>query len=315
MREMPSKRSSLLIISLTCGVVILLFYNFDKSHSLVIDSILGFGHVPLFCVVTAMILWIIDWKNWPVSTTRNYILAGVISGALAVLTEALQQLTPERSFQIGDIIHDLMGSTIFILIAYQYKRKLKRKVLLSMNIMVAALLLFASLPVLATVLDELRSKSDFPLLASFEMKGEMKRWKIDEINDRSHLHATQGKHSLRIELTPGLYPGASFNHPPRDWRGYDTLKFDALLEGEYPLSLTVRINDLRHNEEFSDRYNRTFTLRPGPNHVAISLSEVEHAPKGRLMDMEHIAVLCIFSYKLKEPRTVYFDNFRLEKNG
>jgi len=31
--------------------------------------------------------------------------------------------------------------------------------------------------------------------------------------------------------------------------------------------------------------------------------------------MEHIGILCIFSYKLKEQRTVYFDNFRLEKDG
>lgn len=311
---MPSTRSFLLILILTCGVFILLFYNFDKSHSLVVDSFLGFGHVPLFCVVTAMILWVIDWKNWPATTTSNYILAGVISWALAVLTEALQQLTPERSFQVGDIIHDLMGSLFFLLIAYQYKRNMRQRMLLSMNIMAAALLLFASLPVIATALDELRSKRDFPLLASFEMRGEMKRWKIDEVNDRSHLHATQGNRSLRIELTPGLYPGASFNHPPRDWRGYDTLRFDAFLEGENPLPFTVRINDLAHNEEYDDRYNRTFTLKPGPNQVNISLSDVEHAPKGRLMDMERIAMICIFSYKLQEQRTVYFDNFRLDKD-
>lgn len=234
---------------------------------------------------------------------------------MTILTEALQRLIPKRSIQLGDIIHDLVGSTIFLLIAYQYKRNLNRKTKLGMTIVACSLVFCACLPVLATALDELRSKRDFPLLASFETRCEMKRWKIDDEHIRSPSHATQGTRSLKVELHLGLYPGVSFNHPPRDWRGYDMLRFDAFLEGDVPLALTVRINDLAHNEEYEDRYNRTFTLQPGPNHVMVGLSEVEHAPKGRPMDMEHIAVLCIFSYKLQEQRTVYFDNFRLEKDG
>ncbi len=312
---MPPRLNVFFMILSGLGIVFLLFYGFDKSHYLFVDSILNFGHVPLFCFIAAMVLWALDWRNWPKTTTRNYILAGAVSGALSLLTEALQQLTPDRSFQVEDIIHDLVGSTIFLLIAYQYKRKLNRKTKLGMTIVACSLVFCACLPVLATALDELRSKRDFPLLASFETRCEMKRWKIDDEHIRSPSHATQGTRSLKVELHLGLYPGVSFNHPPRDWRGYDLLSFDAFLKGTDPLPLTVRINDLAHNEEYEDRYNRTFTLQPGPNHVMVDLSEVEHAPKGRLMDMEHIAVLCIFSYKLQEQRTVYFDNFRLEKNG
>jgi len=313
MRDIPPRRSILLFILLIVGISILLFNDFGKSHSLVIDSILDFGHVPLFCVVTAMVLWVLEWRRWPMTTTRNYILAGAISGGLAVLTEVLQQLTPERSFQVGDIIHDLTGSAVFLLFAYQYKRNLQKRNQLIMIIIAGVLLIIAGIPVLATSIDELRSRKEFPLLASFETWTEMKRWSIEDRNERSPLHATQGQRSLCVNLSPGLYPGVSFNHPPANWQGYDNLSFDVYLDGTVQLPLTVRINDLEHNDEFEDRYNQTFILKPGQNRVSISLSEVEHAPKGRLMDMEHISILCIFSYKLKAQRTVYFDNFRLEK--
>ncbi|HPC47581.1 MAG TPA: succinyl-CoA synthetase subunit beta, partial [Deltaproteobacteria bacterium] len=105
--------------------------------------------------------------------------------------------------------------------------------------------------------------------------------------------------------------GATLDFPPRDWRGFESLAFDAYLEGTTPLPVTVRINDLEHNEQYSDRYNRTFTLKPGANRVVIDLHEVERSPAGRRMDMGRIALVCLFSYQLKEPRTVYLDNVRL----
>jgi len=316
MRQQPPKHSVFLFIFSITMIVFLLFYNFDKSHSLLIDRILDFGHVPLFSVVTALILWTLDWKNWPKATTKNYIQAGIIASVLAIMTEVLQQLTPERSFQVGDILSDLIGAGVFLAIAYQYRRVLQGGIRVFLCTAAAVLLLIACLPVFVTVSDELRSRRDFPLLGSFETRGEMYRWKSEECTlEQVPLHPIDGDKSLRVLIPPGLYPGITMDYPPRDWRGYDTLTFHVFLEGIDPLPLTIRINDLAHNEEYEDRYNRTFTLQPGPNQLSISLSEVEHAPKGRLMDMEHISILCIFSYKLKEQRTVYFDNFRLEKDG
>jgi len=306
----------LLFIFICMFICLLLFADFGKSSSLLLDSILNLGHVPLFSVVAGMMLWLLDRRNWFHADKKTYVRAFTISAALALATEIIQHFTPERSFQIGDIVKDVIGSGVFLLLAYQYRRELQGLKRWTMSITAVVLLFVASVPALVTSADELRARHDFPLLGSFETCGEMERWKIVEGSfKRVRMHATQGDFSLKAILSPGLYPGITMEYPPRDWDGYGTLTFDAFLEGADPLPLTVRINDLQHNEEFDDRYNRTFTLRPGPNHVAISLSDVEHAPQGRLMDMEHIGILCIFSYKLKEQRTVYFDNFRLEKKG
>jgi len=297
------------------AVLFLLFNDFDKTRSLFTSSILDFGHIPLFMVITAMMLWVLDWRRWPITSLKNYILAGAIAIVLSLFTEIFQQFVPGRSFEIRDIVSNLVGSTVLLLIFYQYKRHMQRGSRLAIFGVACLMLLCAGIPVFTSFMEELRAKRDFPLIASFETRWEMKRWISEGSFDRSTLHTTHGNRSLLVNLAPGLYPGASFINPHFTWQDYYSLRFDAFLQGDRPLALTVRINDLEHNEEYEDRYNRTFTLRPGPNQVIISLSEVEHAPKGRLMDMEHISVLCLFSYKLHEQRTVYFDNFRLEKKG
>lgn len=314
---MPARvPKKLIVLFMSLCICLLLFADFGKPSSLLFDSILDLGHVPLFAVVAGMTLWVLDRRNWLHADKKTYVRAFAISAALALTTEIVQHFTPERSFQARDIVNDLIGAGVFLLLAYQHRRGLPAWKQLAMSSVAVVSLLIASFPVFEAAADELRSRQDFPMLGSFESRGEMERWKPEESSfNRVRINTTQGEWSLKAVLFTGLYPGITMNYPPRDWQGYYTLVFDAFLEGADPLPLTVRINDLAHNEEYVDRYNRTFTLRPGPNHVAISLSEVEHAPQGRLMDMEHIAILCLFSYKLKEQRTVYFDNVRLEKNG
>jgi hypothetical protein len=65
--------------------------------------------------------------------------------------------------------------------------------------------------------------------------------------------------------------------------------------GEIDLPLAIRVNDLAHNFQFDDRFNRGFTL---PAHerleITIPISEIEHAPAGRRMDLSRIADLAIF---------------------
>lgn len=316
MREMPSKGVIVSFIMLGVGICALLFLDFGKSHSLVIDSILNFGHVPLFFLITAMVLWVLDWSNWPVTGLKNYIRAFVISLFLAVLTEALQILTPERSFQFGDIIYDVIGSVIFLLVSYQHKRSVGQRSKKIMNVIAGILSISAMIPVISAGIDEIRATHDFPLLGSFESFTEISRWKTTGVSIKRELkHATHGKCSLMVLFYPGLYPGITMNYPPRDWRDQDTLSFDIFLEEEKPFELTVRVNDLAHDEEYGDRYKKTIYLTPGYNHVTIPLADVEQAPKDRKMDMGHISVLSISSFNLTVDRTVYFDNFRLEKNG
>ncbi len=316
MPEEVSRKPMILLVFTSFFICFLLFADFGKPSTLLFESIINLGHVPLFAVVAGMTLLLTDRNNWIRTKGSNYLWTFAVTAGLSMTSEIIQHFIPGRSLQAGDIFNDLMGGGIFLLVAYQFRQGLQKWARIWLSSATFFILLTVCLPVVLTATDELRARKDFPLLASFETQREMERWmSVEGSFRRTSMNATAGSYSLEVLIPPGLYPGITMDYPPRDWRGYNILSFDAFLEGKAPLPLTVRINDLRHNEEFEDRYNSTITLQPGPNHVMVDLSEVEHAPKGRLMNMEHVSMICIFSYRLKEQRTLYLDNLRLEKDG
>jgi VanZ family protein len=101
--------------------------------------------------------------------------------------------------------------------------------------------------------------------------------------------------ALRVTLSTTPYPGIVFEEPYPDWRTASTLVLYLNNPGEIDLPLAIRVNDLAHNFQFDDRFNRGFTL---PAHerleITIPISEIEHAPAGRRMDLSRIADLAIF---------------------
>jgi VanZ family protein len=305
-----------IVVALTTIVVVsfLLFFDFGTSDSRIIDGILSFGHLPLFGSVGLVIFWILNKENWSCRQNNLYIRAWVMTSFSGALTECIQAFIPYRHFRVGDILTDALGAAVFLTIIYSFQRgSIKRSVVLLRNGLLLIMIVRAY-PIFTATVDTWYMEKDFPVLSSFESPFEISRWVCKEGSmKRTSFHATDGKSSLRVNLPPGLYPGITMDYMMNDWRGYNRLTFDVFIEGYSPLELSIRINDRKHNEEYSDRYNKSFLLRPGPNHISVGLDAVRMAPRGREMDMADITVLCIFSYKLKEPRTAFFDNFRLEK--
>jgi len=303
----------LVTLVLITGVSFLLFYDFGKTNSRLIDEILNYGHLPLFGVVALVILWILNKGSWPCTEKKKYITAAFITILLAILTECIQVFTPDRYLELGDILNDTIGAVTFLTFVYSLQSNLS--VSLKARYMGASVLLMAlpTIPIFVAALDTWNIEREFPLISSLETSIEMDRWSSKEsAMSRTRLYATDGEYSLKVNLYPGIYPGISMDYLHNDWRGYGNLCFDVFLEGSTPLEITVRINDRKHNDEFTDRYNKGFRLHPGDNHISIRLGDVKNAPRGRMMDMGNITNICIFSYNLKEPRSMYFDNFRLK---
>jgi VanZ family protein len=101
--------------------------------------------------------------------------------------------------------------------------------------------------------------------------------------------------ALRVTLGTAPYAGITLEEPYPDWRTANTLVLDLRNPGEIDLPLATRVHDLAHNFQFDDRFNREFTL---PAHerleIAIPISEIEHAPAGRLLDLSRIAGVAVF---------------------
>jgi len=312
MKRLSSLKVIGLMVLVTLTVSFLLFFDFGKYHSRILDEILNFGHLPLFGGISLFVLWTLHHgKHQHPKNIWHYIAAGIITSMLGFFTEYIQGFLPNRDFQWGDILADTVGGAIFLVFAYPFPQYTKvRKVFRLAALMLTLVMLY---PLARASVDTWNRIHAFPNLGSFETSLEIDRWRnIESEISRAKAHTTEGTYSLEVLLLPGVYPGISLNDPTRDWRGYRSLAFEAYLEGSAPLSLVLRVNDRDHNNEYSDRFNRRILLNPGENRISVNLEDIMQAPRGRRMDMSSIVNVCLFSYRLSRTCTVYFDNFRLE---
>jgi len=310
------KKIILVILILAAGVSYLLFYDFGKSNSRIIDEILNYGHVLLFGFVALVMLWVLNRGEWPCTEKRMYLRAGFITVGIAIITECIQAFIPDRYFQLADILNDTVGASVFLAFVSSFHNVLPGRYTALYRKGLIILLTLPSIPIATSAYDTWDMTREFPVLSSFESPLEMSRWTNKESKiERTKLNTIDGDYSLKADLLFGNYPGISMDYLTNNWRGYSSMSFEVFLEGTTPLDMTVRINDRTHNDEFNDRFNKRVQLLPGENHICIQLDEVRKAPLGREMDMSAITNICIFACNLKTPRTVYFDNFRLKNRG
>jgi VanZ family protein len=102
--------------------------------------------------------------------------------------------------------------------------------------------------------------------------------------------------SLLVRASGGEFPGVSHTEPQPDWHGYSRLRADLTNPANEPLRLTLRVHDAEHNQDFSDRYNRTFEIPARSRQViSVPLVQIEEGPDRRKLDLEHVAGLILFT--------------------
>ena len=104
MSAKKSRKPLILFISLSLCTCLLLFCDFGRSHKLLLDRIINLGHVPLLAVVAGMVPWVLDMRKWISTDRKNYGWAFVVSAVLALANDIFQHFTPERSFEVRDVM-------------------------------------------------------------------------------------------------------------------------------------------------------------------------------------------------------------------
>jgi len=135
---------------------------------------------------------------------------------------------------------------------------------------------------------------------------------LEPVTDPTACAATRAGHLSMLRLSPAPYAGFSVIEPRPDWSGHDQLVLDIYSMQPAPLELTLRIHDAMHNQEYTDRYNRSLTLSHGHNRIRVALAEVRDAPAGRELDMTNIAGVMLFAVNAHRPMTVCVGELRLE---
>ena len=264
-----------------------------------------FMHGPVFAIVA-----IAAWRDIrtrtatrTLSTGQQAALALAISAALGGVTELLQ-IPGARDASVQDWVADIVGAVTGLAAnAYFEASSSRRPRLRSATITLVGCAVLLAPAVQAALayghrwlrFPEVAGARSMPLglLDTYFLAGMSARLSIEPVP--GPWRRAPQESSLKAVLAPVMWPGLSLEEPYPDWRGYRTLLVDITNPEGHPLEFTLRIHDRQHDNQLHDRFNGVLTLAPASRQIVrIALADVEHAPAGRSMDMEHIAGLILF---------------------
>ncbi len=150
-------------------------------------------------------------------------------------------------------------------------------------------------------------------LFDFESDSELDEfyWDCHTRFSLSDAHPTHGSRSLKLELYPSDYPGLAPMLHESSWVNYRELCFDIYNAQTGTVPVSVRIDDRAESPDYADRYNRSFALRPGANHISIPLDSLFTSGSGRRLDPDRICRFLVFADHPKGKIVLYVDYIRL----
>lgn len=309
MENLRSKQTYILI-PLALLFAVLLFVGGPGLDSLrSFRYVWGVGH--LFCFA----LWAYLYVSWRSDRSFRQLLLEVVllTFFLGGLTELIQsQIGREATWQ--DLGNDLIGGLLGVVFFAESRKSAPGWQLKFLQVPVLFMALWSLFPVGKVIVDDVIARRQFPLLSGFETSLEQTRWGGSAKRKIHHDIYFSGSSSLQIRLTTQRYSGIGLKDFPQNWSEYRAVSMQVFNPDQQLLQLHFRIHDQHHRKHknaYGDRYNASFELKPGWNHLQVSLSKVAQAPKERRLDLTRIAGMGVFVGKLDKPRTIYLDDVKL----
>lgn len=269
------------------------------------------AHPVVFGAIALLVLALLR-PTWRRSTCQLYLAALLITVALGAATELLQFFT-HRDPSVLDVLRDSLGAVTALAawatgIAPRPTAKPAwppRLAALAVALAGACVMLK---PITIGLLAYGHRDLSYPVLAAFDSP--LDQYFVSALGT----HATgaagaglrrvaqperwaraPGEQALSVPLAPGPWAGVSLDEPYPNWRGREALLVDLTNTAPTDLEISVRVHDRAHVYRYEDRYNGSWPL-PGATRTVlrIALRDIEAAPRGRRMDLEHIAGVMIF---------------------
>jgi VanZ family protein len=288
-------RPGLFLAALIISTAILLSINLPGNYQL-IYALQDSGHFLIFALLLLSALW--PYRKSKQSPIWQAMLGCLIFG---LLIEAVQSLVG-RDPSLYDVLMDLLGIAAGGIV---YVGIIRRS--FSPHLSIAILLILTltafSIPLHWFIVYQVRA-AQFPRLIDPEnyfsraliegsAGGEVRQVDVPKgwlLPADSNIDVC-----AYVSLLEGRWPGVDMQEPEPDWRGYESLEVIIYSDRGGDLPLTLRVHDKSHNRRHEDRYNHRLLVHPGYNHFSLPLSEIEHAPNGRAMDMAAISDVMIFA--------------------
>jgi len=164
--------------------------------------------------------------------------------------------------------------------------------------------------------EKVSSLGQVGLISDFEGKVDYFKWQGRGLKcEVSKEYYSQGERSLKVVFPKGGYPGLNcIIGLPKDWRNFDTLKFDFYNPQQEVIKFGIMIKDYL-SDSYAQRYDGYFAFKPGMNSFEFNITGLKTNSKKRVLSMDRIEHLSIFLFKPEKKFTLYFDNIRLEKES
>jgi hypothetical protein len=274
-------------------------------------------HVPGFALVAALLL-----AGFPARDglggrrALHHAVLLAASVGVGMLVEGLQGIAG-GDMDAGDVVRDLAGATVTLLAAASCRPDVRPSSRWALRFGALVLALGFAAPTVGALADEARARRRFPVLADFSRADELERFEWSALTTASRVQTNDGgagrRPALRVSLAPGQFPGFALIYFPRDWRGFRSFVLSYANRSSASFELNVRIDDKRHNNEHTDRFNGRYQVAPGRHEIRIALADVESAPRGRKLDLGNVRTVIVFAYKPQTPREIVVESLRLER--
>lgn len=274
-----------------------------------IQSAWNLGHPIFFALLTVTVR---PWRF--ASGWRLWALASIVVLVLGVAIEFAQSLDG-RDMDVRDMFRNLTGLWAVLAVqpwaGFQSSFPVRDWLLRAI-----ALVLLAIDPVSVTriAIQQIQVSHLLPELYDFQHEHPERFWRGNVSRSSGEDCGPITDNALSIALTTRRFTGVALDNLPSDWRHHDGLAFVIWNPQNEAINLTLRINDLtheHHSNQFHDRFNRTFRIKPGINHIHQSLEAVASAPREREMDMDEIRRLMFFTSDLSQPGRLCLTQLRL----
>ncbi len=273
----------------------------SESEDLV-RALWNLGHIFYFMFAIIALRRHLDMRDWP-----HWLTISIAVFLISIIIEYLQYgVGREQGWE--EIELNLIGAWLAIFWLNQGGPQVWVGRIIATGLVIHQIALAAQ-----AVLTDYRLKERMPLLTGLEMPYEIEWWQGP--TSRSSAVARSGEFSLRVDFTTDSHSSAQLTTLPRDWSDYQQLRFHIYNPYLTPLNLTLRVTDQLNKEQpllYSDRFHLSFTVENGWNEVTVPLEDIQEAPTDRMLALDNISALEIFTATLREPKTIYFDGFQLE---
>lgn len=301
----------LLAAGVLIGFSLLFVGGPDYTSNRLLKVLWGLGHIPfMFVFGLALVRLLYRTKlnpQWALPA-----IYGSVVITFAIATEHLQGYVG-RTESLSDLLADLFGALLALLLVSRFQIDLGvkgRNIFSGLTIVIGIMVI---IPPATIVYDDIVARNQFPMIAGFEHRTELNRWKGSSGIWRSTERTTEGQYSLKFLLSTKKYSAISLKDFPSNWQDYRLLRFD-IWSPRSSLPINVRIHDKEHARgtgAYSDRFNRSYRLTNGWNRILIDLSEVQYSPRERELNLKEIFRLLLFSHNLETSETLYLDQLIL----